>query len=173
MLREGSSRSLQVCVSFRFVFSINEDPRESPEPRNASGLEFRESEGPQVESLSFRESLISGPVSALMTEEPTVEVRGGLRRRSGGALCLRRPLGLVPWSLHESALRLPGDWAVLLGRWGAMTGDWPAAREATCQFCVAGGAEQMHVRRGDSLGVPSPPREPEPCLRRSDSGHSV
>lgn len=98
-----------------------------------------------MESLSFRESLISGPVSALMTEEPTVEVRGGLRRRRGGALCLRRPLGLVPWSLHESALRLPGDWAVLVGRWGAMAGDWPAAREATCQFCVAGGAEQMHV----------------------------
>lgn len=61
--------------------------RQNPEMRQ--GLEFRESEGPQVESLLFRESLISGPVSALMTEEPTVEVRGGLRRRRGGALCLR------------------------------------------------------------------------------------
>lgn len=57
--------------------------RQNPEMRQ--GLEFRESEGPQVESLSFRESLISGPVSALMTEEPAVEVRGGLRRKERGS----------------------------------------------------------------------------------------
>lgn len=118
--------------------------RQNPEMRQR--LELRESEGPQVESLSFWGSLISCPVSALMSEEPAVEVRGASVTRTGSSVPQVTPRAGAMESAQIGFATSRG----VASPGGKVRGPLWATGQPTGrlrrQFCVAEGAKQMHVR---------------------------